>query len=77
MTLWCREDHFGSMSSPLCGALLAAGEYHGNNPEMTKLLHKAVRNGAQEAYQVYQAHVATRPANVRPHLQPHCGARPA
>ncbi|CAI5991066.1 unnamed protein product [Closterium sp. NIES-65] len=40
------------------------GEYHSNNPEMSKLLHKAVRQGEQTAYSAYQAHLATRPVNV-------------
>eukprot|EP00898_Chlorokybus_atmophyticus_P004776 jgi/Chlat1/529/Chrsp103S01113 len=40
------------------------GEYHGNNPDMSKLLHKAVRQGSTEAYEAYQAHVAGRPVNV-------------
>ncbi|KAK9740733.1 hypothetical protein RND81_03G056400 [Saponaria officinalis] len=40
------------------------GEYHGNNPEMSKLLHKAVRNKSESAYAVYQQHLANRPVNV-------------
>ncbi|KAJ7541176.1 hypothetical protein O6H91_10G049100 [Diphasiastrum complanatum] len=40
------------------------GEYHGNNPEMSKLLHKAVRERNESAYAVYQQHLATRPVNV-------------
>ncbi|GAB2210097.1 hypothetical protein Droror1_Dr00015350 [Drosera rotundifolia] len=40
------------------------GEYHGNNPEMTKLLHKAVRERSESAYAVYQQHLANRPINV-------------
>lgn len=40
------------------------GEYHGNNPEMSKLLHKAVRQKSESAYSVYQQHLATRPVNV-------------
>ncbi|CAI9099640.1 OLC1v1036493C2 [Oldenlandia corymbosa var. corymbosa] len=40
------------------------GEYHGNNPEMSKLLHKAVRAKSESAYSVYQQHLATRPINV-------------
>ncbi|CAM6094651.1 unnamed protein product [Calypogeia fissa] len=40
------------------------GEYHGNNPEMSKLLHKAVREKNESAYAVYQRHLSTRPINV-------------
>ncbi|XP_074320575.1 ferredoxin-dependent glutamate synthase, chloroplastic [Silene latifolia] len=40
------------------------GEYHSNNPEMSKLLHKAVRNKSESAYAVYQQHLANRPVNV-------------
>ncbi|KAH0465531.1 hypothetical protein IEQ34_005634 [Dendrobium chrysotoxum] len=37
------------------------GEYHGNNPEMSKLLHKAVREKSESAYVIYQQHLANRP----------------
>ncbi|KAH6832541.1 glutamate synthase 1 [Perilla frutescens var. hirtella] len=40
------------------------GEYHGNNPEMSKLLHKAVRQKSETAYSIYQQHLTTRPVNV-------------
>lgn len=40
------------------------GEYHGNNPEMSKLLHKAIRQKSESAYSIYQQHLATRPVNV-------------
>lgn len=40
------------------------GEYHGNNPEMSKLLHKAVREKRETAYAIYQQHLANRPINV-------------
>ncbi|XP_030452855.2 ferredoxin-dependent glutamate synthase, chloroplastic [Syzygium oleosum] len=40
------------------------GEYHGNNPEMSKLLHKAVRQKSLSAFSVYQQHLANRPVNV-------------
>lgn len=40
------------------------GEYHGNNPEMSKLLHKAVRQKSENAYSVYQQHLINRPVNV-------------
>uniref|UniRef100_A0A7N0THN9 glutamate synthase (ferredoxin) n=1 Tax=Kalanchoe fedtschenkoi TaxID=63787 RepID=A0A7N0THN9_KALFE len=40
------------------------GEYHGNNPEMSKLLHKAVRQKNENAFSVYQQHLANRPVNV-------------
>ncbi|XP_024543692.1 ferredoxin-dependent glutamate synthase, chloroplastic [Selaginella moellendorffii] len=39
-------------------------EYHGNNPEMSKLLHKAVREKNESAYAVYQNHLSDRPVNV-------------
>lgn len=45
-------------------AVYAAGEYHGNNPEMSKLLHKAVREGNRDAYAVYLEYLASRPVNV-------------
>lgn len=41
-----------------------AGEYHGNNPEMSKLLHKAIRDKNNSAYVVYQHHLSNRPVNV-------------
>lgn len=41
-----------------------SGEYHGNNPEMSKLLHKAVRQKSESAYVIYQQHLANRPVNV-------------
>jgi len=44
--------------------LRPGGEYHGNNPEMSKLLHKAVRDKNQSAYAVYQEHLSSRPVNV-------------
>ncbi|GMH20196.1 hypothetical protein Nepgr_022037 [Nepenthes gracilis] len=40
------------------------GEYHGNNPEMSKMLHKAVREKSETAYAMYQQHLANRPVNV-------------
>jgi len=40
------------------------GEYHANNPEMSKLLHKAIREKRDNAYTVYQQHLASRPVNV-------------
>eukprot|EP00250_Pteridium_aquilinum_P010221 c19223_g1_i1 orf=236-5086(+) len=40
------------------------GEYHSNNPEMSKLLHKAVRERNESAYAVYQQHLATKPVQV-------------
>lgn len=42
----------------------SGGEYHGNNPEMSKLLHKAVRQKSESAFSVYQQHLANRPVNV-------------
>lgn len=44
--------------------LFIIGEYHSNNPEMSKLLHKAVRQKSESAYSIYQQHLATRPVNV-------------
>ncbi|XP_034894077.1 ferredoxin-dependent glutamate synthase 1, chloroplastic/mitochondrial [Populus alba] len=40
------------------------GEYHGNNPEMSKLLHKAVRQKSENAFSIYQQHLSNRPVNV-------------
>ncbi|CAA2995966.1 ferredoxin-dependent glutamate synthase, chloroplastic [Olea europaea subsp. europaea] len=40
------------------------GEYHSNNPEMSKLLHKAVRQKSETAYSIYQQHLSSRPVNV-------------
>ncbi|OAB62813.1 glutamate synthase subunit alpha [Leptolyngbya valderiana BDU 20041] len=37
------------------------GEYHGNNPDMTKLLHKAVRDGQYDHYEVYREQLENRP----------------
>ena len=41
-----------------------SGEYHGNNPEMAKLLHKSVRDGSADAYESYVEHLDNRPTNV-------------
>lgn len=43
---------------------IKGGEFHGNNPEMSKLLHKAVRANSTEAYLAYQAYLESSPANV-------------
>lgn len=40
------------------------GEFHANNPEMSKLLHKAIREKSDNAYTIYQQHLASRPVNV-------------
>ena len=40
------------------------GEYHGNNPEMSKLLHTAVRDDSATAYETYVDHLDNRPTNV-------------
>eukprot|EP00899_Mesostigma_viride_P025406 jgi/Mesvir1/604/Mv02039-RA.1 len=40
------------------------GEHHGNNPEMTKLLHKAVRGNEPEAFAYYSEYLKTRPTSV-------------
>ncbi len=37
------------------------GEYHGNNPDLTKVLHQAVREGKYDHYEVYKQHVQSRP----------------
>ena len=39
-------------------------EYHGNNPEMSKLLHKAVRESDPDLYALYKEHVDNRPGTV-------------
>ncbi|XP_024003953.1 ferredoxin-dependent glutamate synthase 2, chloroplastic isoform X3 [Eutrema salsugineum] len=53
-----RLENFGFIQSR------PGGEYHGNNPEMSKLLHKAVREKSETAYAVYQQHLANRPITV-------------
>uniref|UniRef100_A0A0E0I559 glutamate synthase (ferredoxin) n=1 Tax=Oryza nivara TaxID=4536 RepID=A0A0E0I559_ORYNI len=53
-----RLENFGFIQSR------PGGEYHANNPEMSKLLHKAVREKSDNAYTVYQQHLASRPVNV-------------
>ncbi|KAK9125021.1 hypothetical protein Scep_013867 [Stephania cephalantha] len=53
-----RLENFGFIQSR------PGGEYHGNNPEMSKLLHKAVRQKSESAFSVYQQHLANRPLNV-------------
>ncbi|KAG0546153.1 hypothetical protein BDA96_02G423300 [Sorghum bicolor] len=53
-----RLENFGFIQSR------PGGEYHANNPEMTKLLHKAIREKRDNAYTVYQQHLASRPVNV-------------
>ncbi|XP_047177127.1 ferredoxin-dependent glutamate synthase, chloroplastic-like isoform X3 [Vigna umbellata] len=53
-----RLENFGFIQSR------PGGEYHANNPEMSKLLHKAVRQKSQSAFSVYQQYLANRPANV-------------
>ncbi|GBG59394.1 hypothetical protein CBR_g38420 [Chara braunii] len=40
------------------------GEHHGNNPEMAKLLHKAIREKNAEAYAYYQEYLANCPVHV-------------
>ncbi|WP_219729932.1 glutamate synthase large subunit [Sodalinema gerasimenkoae] len=40
------------------------GEYHGNNPEMTKVLHKAVREKQYDHYEVYKNHLMSRPVTA-------------
>ena len=39
-------------------------EYHGNNPEMSKLLHQAVRQNSADSFKLFNEHVENRPANV-------------
>ncbi|ESW34093.1 hypothetical protein PHAVU_001G123900 [Phaseolus vulgaris] len=53
-----RLENFGFIQSR------PGGEYHANNPEMSKLLHKAVRHKSQSAFSVYQQYLANRPVNV-------------
>ncbi|KAM7271673.1 hypothetical protein ACFE04_030887 [Oxalis oulophora] len=53
-----RLENFGFIQ------LRPGGEYHGNNPEMSKLLHKAVREKSESAFSIYQQHLANRPVNV-------------
>ncbi|KAG9457365.1 hypothetical protein H6P81_001873 [Aristolochia fimbriata] len=53
-----RLENFGFIQSR------PGGEYHGNNPEMSKLLHKAVRQKNENVYSIYQQHIANRPVNV-------------
>lgn len=53
------------------------GEYHGNNPEMSKLLHKAVREKNENAFSVYQQHLANRPVNVLRDLLEFASDRPS
>ncbi|XP_078170806.1 ferredoxin-dependent glutamate synthase, chloroplastic [Carex rostrata] len=53
-----RLENFGFIQSR------PGGEYHGNNPEMSKLLHKAIREKSDNAYTIYQQHLANRPVNV-------------
>lgn len=40
------------------------GEYHSNNPELTKLLHKAVRGEGADHYTTYQAYLNDRPLSA-------------
>lgn len=40
------------------------GEYHGNNPDMTKVLHKAVREQQYDHYEVYKDHLMNRPVTA-------------
>eukprot|EP00850_Spirogloea_muscicola_P015685 SM000122S25792 [mRNA] locus=s122:403536:415500:+ [translate_table: standard] len=51
-------ENFGFIQSRV------GGEYHGNNPEMTKLLHKAIREKNALAYSTYQKYLASKPVNV-------------
>ncbi|KFK36969.1 hypothetical protein AALP_AA4G195900 [Arabis alpina] len=53
-----RLENFGFIQSR------PGGEYHGNNPEMSKLLHKAVREKSESSFAVYQQHLANRPITV-------------
>ncbi|KAL6657438.1 hypothetical protein ACP70R_005218 [Stipagrostis hirtigluma subsp. patula] len=53
-----RLENFGFIQSR------PGGEYHANNPEMSKLLHKAIREKSENAYTIYQQHLASRPVNV-------------
>nr|QCL11107.1 chloroplast ferredoxin-dependent glutamate synthase [Aegilops speltoides] len=53
-----RLENFGFIQSR------PGGEFHANNPEMSKLLHKAIREKSDNAYTIYQQHLASRPVNV-------------
>ncbi|KAM0822686.1 hypothetical protein ACQ4PT_071347 [Festuca glaucescens] len=53
-----RLENFGFIQSR------PGGEFHANNPEMSKLLHKAIRERSDNAYTIYQQHLASRPVNV-------------
>ncbi|KAF9620432.1 hypothetical protein IFM89_012609 [Coptis chinensis] len=57
-----KEKYFDFVFRQMCIRL--KDEYHGNNPEMSKLLHKAVRQKNESAFTVYQQHLANRPVNV-------------
>ncbi len=41
-----------------------SGEYHMNNPAMTKLLHKALKEGEYDHYQVYKDQLENRPVTA-------------
>lgn len=57
-----------------CLLSVESGEYHSNNPEMSKLLHKAVRERNESAYAVYRQHLATKPVQVSVHKSLHFSA---
>lgn len=54
-----------------------SGEYHMNNPAMTKLLHKAVESQQYDHYELYQAQLANRPPTALRDLLDFVSDRPA
>ncbi|MBW4516277.1 MAG: glutamate synthase subunit alpha [Timaviella obliquedivisa GSE-PSE-MK23-08B] len=53
------------------------GEYHMNNPEMSKALHKAVGEKSHDHYQLYQTLIANRPITALRDLLDFKGDRPS
>ncbi|MCY7283006.1 MAG: glutamate synthase subunit alpha, partial [Cyanobacteria bacterium CAN_BIN43] len=53
------------------------GEYHMNNPEMSKALHKAVGEKSHDHYQLYQTLIANRPVTALRDLLDFKGDRPS
>jgi len=52
------------------------GEYHMNNPAMTKLLHKALQDRQYDHYELYRAQLTSRPATALRDLLEFDGDRP-
>ncbi|MGF1570578.1 MAG: glutamate synthase-related protein [Nodosilinea sp.] len=53
-----------------------SGEYHMNNPAMTKLLHKAVANRQYDHYELYRTQLENRPLTALRDLLEFTGDRP-